>query len=172
MDSLLNDIMRTLVAEFSDLPNGAEVTRVILRLGIAALLGGLLGYEREFRGKAAGMRTHMLVALGAAMFVLVPIQAGLSESDISRVVQGVIAGVGFLCAGTIIKHGHDGEVHGLTTSAGLWMTAAIGVAAGMGRESTAILSALLAYGILHIVPKLAHQYHQSQAGNKDDIQGQ
>jgi putative Mg2+ transporter-C (MgtC) family protein len=168
MDSLLHEVMNTIMIEFSDLPNASEVTRVVLRLGIAALLGGLLGYEREFRGKAAGMRTHMLVALGAAMFVLVPIQAGLTDAEISRVVQGVITGVGFLCAGTIIKHGHDGEVHGLTTAAGLWMTTAIGVAAGLGRESTAILSALLAYAILHIVPKLAHQYHQAQANSKDD----
>lgn len=166
MENLLYEITHTVLSEFSDLPNAAEVTRIVLRLAIAALLGGMLGYEREYRGKAAGMRTHMLVALGAALFVMVPIQAGLQEAEISRVMQGVITGVGFLCAGTIIKHGMDGEVHGLTTAAGLWMTTAIGVAAGLGRESTAILSALLAYTVLHIVPKLAHQYRQPNEQDK------
>lgn len=148
-------VIDTLVADFSDLPNAAEAARITVRLLIAALLGGLLGYEREQQGKSAGLRTHMLVAIGAAFFVLIPQQAGVSEVEMSRVIQGVIAGVGFLGAGTIIKGAGDEEqVRGLTTAAGIWLTAAIGLAAGLGRESSAILCTLLALLILSLVPKI------------------
>lgn len=149
----------TIASEFSDLPDAEQATRVMLRLVLAALLGGLLGIEREQKGKAAGVRTHMLVAMGSAMFVLVSQQSGMVTADLSRVIQGVIAGIGFLGAGTILK-GHikgnadEEQVKGLTTAAGIWLTAAIGVAAGMGRESTAVLSTLLALGILSLVPRL------------------
>ncbi|MTW22789.1 MgtC/SapB family protein [Allochromatium palmeri] len=149
-------VINTLVADFSDLPHAGEVARLIMRLLIAALLGGLLGYEREQQGKSAGVRTHMLVAIGAALFVLIPQQAGISEVEMSRVIQGVIAGVGFLGAGTIIKGGDEDHVRGLTTAAGIWLTSAIGVAAGMGREATAILCTLLALLILSLVPKVEH----------------
>jgi putative Mg2+ transporter-C (MgtC) family protein len=138
---------QTAAAEFSDVPDVAQFTRLMLRLLVAALLGGLLGLQRERHGKDAGVRTHMLVALGAALFVLVPQQAGLEADDLSRVIQGVVAGVGFLCAGTILKSGDD-QVRGLTTAAGIWLTAAIGIAAGLGREMTAALSTVLALAIL------------------------
>lgn len=141
-------------SEFSDIPDVTEATRIVLRLGMAVLLGGLLGYERERSGKAAGLRTHMLVALGAAIFVLVPLQGGMAVGDLSRVLQGVIAGIGFLGAGAIIKLGSEREIHGLTTSAGIWMTAAIGVAAGLGREATAVLSTLLALFVLAVLRRV------------------
>ena len=147
-------ISGTLVSEFSDVPDAGQVTRIVLRLVLAALLGGILGYEREMQGKAAGVRTHMLVALGAALFVLVPKEAGVSGADMTRVIQGVVAGVGFLGAGAIIKGGAEESVKGLTTAAGIWLTAAIGIACGLGRESTAVLSALLAFAILALVPHL------------------
>ena len=147
-------ITETLASEFSDLPDAAQVTRIVLRLLIAALLGGILGYERELQGKAAGVRTHMLVALGAALFVLVPQQAGVSGADMTRVIQGVVAGIGFLGAGAIIKGSAEESVKGLTTAAGIWLTAAIGIACGLGREATAVLSALLAFAILALVPHL------------------
>jgi putative Mg2+ transporter-C (MgtC) family protein len=127
-----------------------------VRLLMAALLGGILGFEREHKGKAAGVRTHMLVALGAALFVLVPQMSGSQADAMSRVVQGVIAGIGFLGAGTILKNqeGDEGHVKGLTTAAGLWMTAAIGVSAGLGREATAVVSTLLALAILGVMPRI------------------
>jgi putative Mg2+ transporter-C (MgtC) family protein len=155
----LQQVGETIAAEFSDLPDAEQATRVMVRLTLAALLGGLLGIEREQKGKAAGVRTHMLVAMGSAMFVLVSQQSGMITADLSRVIQGVIAGIGFLGAGTILK-GHikgnadEEQVKGLTTAAGIWLTAAIGVAAGMGRESTAVLSTLLALGILAVVPRI------------------
>ena len=138
----------TIQSEFSDLPDVSEVTRLCLRLLVAVVLGGILGYERERTGAAAGFRTHMLVALGSALFVLVPLQAGTSISDMSRVLQGVIAGIGFLGAGAILKNREDQEVRGLTTAASIWLTSAVGIAAGMGREATAVLSTLFALLIL------------------------
>ncbi|RYF28277.1 MAG: MgtC/SapB family protein [Comamonadaceae bacterium] len=142
----------TIAAEFSDVPDMEQFTRIVLRLAIAAFLGGLLGWERENKGKAAGVRTHMLVSMGAAMFVLVAQQAGISAADNSRVLQGIVAGVGFLGAGTILKGDGESQVKGLTTAAGIWLTAAIGVAAGLGLEATAVLSTLLALAVLSAVP--------------------
>jgi putative Mg2+ transporter-C (MgtC) family protein len=147
-------IADAVAAEFSDIPGVSDATTVTMRLVIAALLGGLLGYEREQSGKAAGLRTHMLVALGAALFVLVPQQSGMSNEDMSRVIQGVITGMGFLGAGAILKMTSEETIKGLTTAAGLWVTAAIGIAVGLGREASAVLSAVLVVIILHLVPKL------------------
>jgi putative Mg2+ transporter-C (MgtC) family protein len=159
MNPWWQEVVDTLEAEFSDLTDASELTRITVRLVIAAVLGGVLGFEREHQGKAAGMRTHMLVAMGAALFVLVPSMAGSDAQALSRVVQGIVAGIGFLGAGTILKgSGHDtSHVKGLTTAAGLWMTAAIGTAAGMGREATAVLSTLLALGILSLMPSLVER---------------
>lgn len=145
-------IGQTVASEFSDVPDLAQATRIVLRLMLAALLGGLLGLERENKGKAAGVRTHMLVAMGAALFVLIPQQAGILPADLSRVIQGVVAGIGFLCAGSILKSEDEDRVRGLTTAAGMWLTAAIGMAAGLGREATAVISTLLALVILSLVP--------------------
>ncbi|MFO0688812.1 MAG: MgtC/SapB family protein [Myxococcota bacterium] len=146
-------ILDTIRHEFSDAVDPEQITRILLRLGMAALLGGLLGLQRESRRKAAGARTHMLVAMGAALFVLVPQQGGMALADMSRVVQGVIAGIGFLGAGAILKNQADASIVGLTTAAGVWMTAAIGIACGLGRESTAVLSTALALGVFAVVPR-------------------
>lgn len=154
MSSVWQQISNTVVAEFSDLKDVSEITTLIIRLLMAALLGGILGFEREQRGKAAGIKTHMLVAIGSALFVLIPQQAGLSEQELSRVMQGIIAGIGFLGAGAILKGNDEKDLKGLTTAAGIWLTAAIGVAAGLGRESSAILCTLLALVILVTMPKV------------------
>lgn len=129
-----------------------EIARITLRLLVAGILGGLLGYEREQQGKSAGVRTHMLIAIGAALFVLIPQQAGASTADLTRVLQGLTAGVGFLGAGAIILGTGHMATRGLTTAAGIWVTAAIGIAAGMGRESTAVLATLVALFILTAIP--------------------
>lgn len=149
-------ILDALGAEFADINDVEQITRLLVRMLLAALLGGVLGYEREHKGKAAGIRTHMLVAMGAAMFVYVPQQSGMIVADMSRVIQGVVAGIGFLGAGAIIKHhvAGEGEVQGLTTAASVWMTATIGIACGLGRESTAILATLLALAVLALLPRL------------------
>ncbi len=147
-----NEITEAVASEFSDVTDLGQATRIVVRLSLAALLGGLLGWEREQKGKAAGVRTHMLVAMGAALFVLVPQQAGTGPDDMSRIIQGVVAGIGFLCAGTIIKTQDEQHVQGLTTAAGIWLTAAIGVACGLGREATAVLSTVLALIVFAVVP--------------------
>nr|WP_241678176.1 MgtC/SapB family protein [Pseudomonas kitaguniensis] len=150
--------------EFADIGDAKQLTQLTVRLLIAAILGGILGFEREHKGKAAGVRTHMLVALGAALFVLVPHVSGSQADAMSRVLQGVIAGIGFLGAGTILKGKPDDEgqyVKGLTTAAGLWMTAAIGVAAGMGRESTAVISTLLALLIFNVMPRVVSVFEKN-----------
>jgi putative Mg2+ transporter-C (MgtC) family protein len=141
-------VLQTVVDEFSDLGNAREVTQVVLRLLVAAILGGLLGLQRERQGKAAGLRTHMLVAASSALVVVVSLQSGLGTDALSRVLQGLLAGVGFVCAGAILKLEREDQVHGLTTAAGVWMTSVIGIAAGLGREMTAALSTLLVLGIL------------------------
>lgn len=154
---------RTIQSEFSDLPDVAEVTRLCLRLLVAVILGGVLGYERERTGADAGLRTHMLVALGSALFVLVPLQAGTNISDMSRVLQGVIAGIGFLGAGAILKSIDDQQVRGLTTAASIWLTAAVGIAAGMGREATAVLSTVFALIILFVLRIAVRKGTQQEA---------
>nr|WP_202119667.1 MgtC/SapB family protein [Pseudomonas otitidis] len=154
--------METLAEEFADLEDPARATRVVLRLFLAALLGGLLGFEREQHGKAAGVRTHMLVALGAALFVLVPQMAGAEHDAMSRVIQGLTAGIGFLCAGTILKRDRMDEVKGLTTAAGLWSTTAIGVTVGLGYEATALLAALVVLAILNLLPHLLGRFDRPQ----------
>ncbi len=141
----------TVQQEFSDLGNAEDITRIVVRLLMAVALGGLLGYERESVGASAGLRTHMLVSLGSALFVLIPLQAGMEIQDLSRVLQGVTAGIGFLGAGAILKQTEKNDIRGLTTAASVWLTAAIGIAAGMGREATAVLSALFAMVILAIL---------------------
>jgi putative Mg2+ transporter-C (MgtC) family protein len=137
--------------EFSDLGNVGDITRVLMRMTLAVLLGGLLGYERESVGASAGLRTHMLVSLGCALFILIPLQAGMNIGDLSRVLQGVTAGIGFLGAGAILKQRDRNDIKGLTTAASVWLAAAIGVAAGMGREATAVASAVFAFVILAIL---------------------
>lgn len=172
----MEDVWQKVAADFSDMPDLAEAIRFSVRLMLAAALGGLLGYERESAGKAAGLRTHMLVSLGAALFVLIPQQAGLSHADISRIIQGVVAGVGFLGAGAIVKATRDEDIQGLTTAAGIWLTAAIGIAAGIGRESSAILGAVLAFFILstlawvsHWMKKVPPPEHLNSGTNNRDV---
>ncbi|MCP1476117.1 putative Mg2+ transporter-C (MgtC) family protein [Pseudomonas sp. EB276 TE3739] len=162
MEDWWDEVWATLQAEFADVGDASQLTRITVRLLMAAMLGGILGFEREHKGKAAGVRTHMLVALGAALFVLVPQTSGAESDAMSRVLQGVIAGIGFLGAGTILKNqqGDESHVKGLTTAAGLWMTAAIGVAVGLGKEATAVLSTLLALAIFSVMPYVVRVFEK------------
>jgi putative Mg2+ transporter-C (MgtC) family protein len=146
------EIWLTLVSEFSDVPDVSTITSITVRLMVAALLGGVLGYERESKGRSAGVRTHMLVAVGAALFVLGPLQSGMPLADMSRVLQGIVQGIGFLGAGAIMVRLAQHEVQGLTTAASIWATAGIGVIAGLGLEATAILSTAIVLIILAAVP--------------------
>ena len=152
MDTLWHEVWKGIYTDFADLPGVRELTQLLLRLGLAAGLGSLLGIQREFVGRAAGLRTHMLVALGSAFFILLPVQAGMDLADLSHVLQGLTTGIGFLGTGTILKW--EGQIEGLTTAASLWLTAAVGIAAGMGREMSAVLGTVLAFLILALVPRM------------------
>lgn len=131
-----------------DLPSWTQLFRVTIRLVVAVILGGLLGFEREREGKSAGLRTHMLVALGSALFTVASLEAGMSLSDLSRVFQGIAAGIGFIGAGTILKRKDEDQIKGLTTAAGLWLTGAVGVAAGAGLLWIPVVGVALALIIL------------------------
>jgi putative Mg2+ transporter-C (MgtC) family protein len=133
------------------LPDTAYLLRVAGRLGCAALLGGLIGAQRELQGKAAGLRTHMTVSLAAATFVMVALETSGGSSNLGAVIQGIATGVGFLGAGTILKKSSDEDIQGLTTAATIWLTAAIGVAAGAGHGWLAFFVVLGAWLILSIL---------------------
>lgn len=138
--SVLATILATVQAEFGDLADVERITRAAWRMGEALLLGAAIGWDRERRDAEAGLRTHMLVALGAALFVLVPMESGMDSEQLSRVVQGLVSGIGFLGAGAVLKDQDEGRIHGLTTAASIWATAAVGVAAGLGLTGTALLA--------------------------------
>lgn len=151
--SISAQIGTTLAREFA-LPDAATVTVVTVRLLAAAVLGGLLGLERERKGRAAGVKTHILVSTGSALFVLAPLLAGIDPGDVTRVMQGIVSGIGFLGAGAIIKLGSNERIMGLTTAAGIWTTSAIGMAAGMGLLMAAMVATLVALLVFWTVPRL------------------
>ena len=113
-----------------------ELTMVI-RILVATGMGAAIGYEREKAGKPAGLRTHMLIAVGSALFTVVSIYGFGNFADISRVAAGVVAGIGFIGAGAIIHRGAGDIVEGITTAATIWAVAAIGLAAGAGLYAVA-----------------------------------
>lgn len=154
---MLEEIWSTAAKEFSDIPDAGTLTRIVIRLSLAALLGGILGYDRERKGRSAGVRTHMLVAVGAALFVIGPTQAQMAMDDLSRVLQGVVQSIGFLGAGAILVRASRGRIEGLTTAATIWATAAVGVIAGLGLEATAIISTVIIFVILAVLPAIMPQ---------------
>jgi putative Mg2+ transporter-C (MgtC) family protein len=144
-------VVAALRDEFSDLSDVDQLTRTALRLVLALTFGAMIGWERERRDAAAGLRTHMLVALGAAVFVLAFDLSDADSADLSRVVQGVVAGIGFLGAGAVLKLEKREQIHGLTTAASIWVTAAVGVIVGLGREGSALMITLLVLVVLAVL---------------------
>ncbi len=147
MDALLEELA-------GGVPDWTQFERVIIRLLAAMLLGGIIGVQREKTGKPAGLRTHMLTAMGSTLFVLGGAAAGMSMSDLSRVIQGLAAGIGFIGVGAILKLREQREIEGLTTAAGIWMTAAVGVAVGLGRIGLAFLSVILTWIVLSALSRI------------------
>ena len=117
----------------------------IVRILLAIALGGVIGFEREIKHRPAGLRTHMLVSLGAAIFTLMSISFAV---DPARIAAAIVTGIGFLGAGSIIST--RGHMHGITTAATLWIVASIGLAVGVGQYWIAIISTALVFGILQI----------------------
>jgi putative Mg2+ transporter-C (MgtC) family protein len=147
MDIVLDEIVRSL-------PDAREAIRVALRLAVALLAGTVIGLQRERSGKAAGLRTHILVCLGTTMFVIAGAESGMQQDAMSRVIQGLATGIGFLGAGAIIKQESTREIRGLTTAAGIWITSPIGVAIGLGHLGTAVIGVLVAWAVLALFVKL------------------
>jgi putative Mg2+ transporter-C (MgtC) family protein len=152
----------------SGLPDSRQLARVIIRLVVAALLGAVVGVQRERAGKPAGLRTHILVCLGTAVFVISCSGVGMSFDGLSRVIQGIVTGIGFIGAGSILKLSEERDIKGLTTAAGVWMTAAIGVAVGLGSLGVALLSAIFTLIILALAGPLEHRDEKRQAAKVKD----
>ena len=137
----------------------------LLRILVAAILGGLIGLEREYRSKEAGFRTHFLVAMGSALFMIVSAY-GFSDSldnelqrwDVSRVAAQVVSGIGFIGAGTINFRKNENAVSGLTTAAGVWVVAAIGLACGGGMYVLAIGATLMVLAGLEAFNYFLHKF--------------
>ncbi len=128
-----------------------QLVRVIIRLIMAVLLGAAIGYEREKAGKEAGLRTHIIVTLGTCVFVLACSGYGMGPDALSRVIQGIVTGIGFIGAGSILKLDNERSIRGLTTSAGIWMAAAIGVAVGLGEIGLALLATVTTLIVLALM---------------------
>lgn len=126
---------------------------ILLRLGIALLVGAIIGLERETKNKPAGLRTNMLVSFGSALVVLVPIQIGAAEQNLDilgRAISGAISGIGFIGGGTILR---ESRVKGLTSAAAIWVSAALGIAVGCGLWDLGLIGALIAWIVLRLVHK-------------------
>jgi putative Mg2+ transporter-C (MgtC) family protein len=138
---------------------GRDTWVVVGRMLFAVLLGAAVGWDREQAGKSAGLRTHMMVAMGAATFCLLAFEPdeemleryGDRGVDPMRVLQGIVGGLGFLGAGSILKSQDQKEVAGLTTAASIWVAGGLGAAAGMGAVAIGILGAILSLVILRVV---------------------
>lgn len=142
----------------------------ILILGCAALLGGVLGLERELHGGWAGLRTHMLVAMGAASFVLIGMDSTSgSSADLSRIIQGIAAGIGFIGAGTILKLTDRLEIKGLTTASSIWLASAVGAACGVRHFFLAAVAAVLSLVVLYLVGKLEHHFPSRHKSPEPEI---
>ena len=150
------------------LPDQKQFVQVLIRLIAATLLGAIIGIQREKVGKPAGLRTHILVTLGTTVFVLACSKSGMSSEGLSRVIQGIITGIGFIGAGSILKLNEERNIQGLTTAAGVWMTAAIGVAVGLGALGLAILATLLTLIILGLAGRLEFRINKDRNPTDDD----
>jgi len=126
---------------------------IVLRLLLAAALGAIIGFQRERAHKAAGLRTHALIALGAALFTIVSVYGFPGTADVSRVATGVVTGIGFIGAGVIFRGIGKDHVVGLTTAASVWVTAAVGLASGAGMYIIAAVTAVLVL-LLLLIPRV------------------
>ena len=142
----------------------------LIPLGVAILLGGLIGLERELNRKPAGLRTNILICLGAALLTQIAVRVDPDIQSATRIIQGVITGIGFIGAGVLIHSG--GDVHGLTSAATVWLVTAIGIAVGLGLYTVAVASAIAVLIVLIAFSPLDRKIHKKHPGpngndNKD-----
>jgi putative Mg2+ transporter-C (MgtC) family protein len=137
-----------MLATLDTLSFGEDLTRI----GVAALLGGVIGLEREWKGHWAGLRTHILVAIGCSIFVIVGMAIVGRESEaVTRIIQGIASGIGFLGAGTILKLDQKQTIKGLTTASSIWLSAALGTSAGSGEYALATAAAIVSLFVLAVL---------------------
>lgn len=140
------------------MPDTLSIVDMTLRMLLAVVVGGLVGYERETHGRPAGLRTHILVCLGSALFTITSIQMAGIRYDPGRIAAQIVSGIGFLGAGTIIRQGS--VVRGLTTAASLWTVAAIGIAVGIGRDNMAfiaVIASVVVFATLSTINRFEHK---------------
>jgi putative Mg2+ transporter-C (MgtC) family protein len=140
------------------LPDARQFIHVLIRLTAAILLGAAIGLQREKRGKPAGIKTHILAAFGTTVFVLACTGYGMNSDGLSRVIQGITTGIGFLGAGAILKLDEKHDIKGLTTAASIWVSAAIGVAVGLGVLGLALLATILTLIVLAVLGRIERRY--------------
>jgi putative Mg2+ transporter-C (MgtC) family protein len=139
----------------------------VLRIGVAALLGGALGLERELKGHWAGLRTHMMVSIGCAILILSGLEvAGEHNEAVTRVIQGIASGIGFLGAGTILKLDQTQEIKGLTTASSIWLAAALGSVAGLGEYAIAVAAAVISLFVLGVLGPIEKFFERQQADSR------
>lgn len=150
-----------------------DLSQVFLRLAAAVCAGALIGLDRELRHKPAGLRTLALVSLGAAVFILETVDTahGASTDGTSRVIQGVVTGVGFLGAGAILRGTSEESVRGLTTAASIWLAAATGIACGLAQWPLVAGACILGLLVLVITPieRVLHNRRKSDLRDPDTV---
>lgn len=154
------------------IPETRQLVQVIIRLFAAVTLGSIIGLQRERVGKPAGFRTHILVMLGTTVFTLSGSIYGMTTEGISRVLQGIITGIGFIGAGSILKQRDELKIRGLTTAAGIWMTTAVGAAVGLGFLGLAIIATGLLLLILKLSDPLENDSKKYGQNSKNEEQKQ
>lgn len=154
MESVLQSVYIAIRDDFQGFFNAEQLTHLVLRVAAACLAGAVIGYQRERIGKSAGLRTHILVTAGTALMVAVCYLEGMDHADVSRVLQGVITGIGFLGGGVILKLEKHQEIKGLTSAAAIWYVAALGIACGLGKLTIALLGSVVGFIILDLVARL------------------
>jgi putative Mg2+ transporter-C (MgtC) family protein len=156
------------------LPN--DWLNITFRLCLALLFGAIIGLERQLKRKPAGLRTHMLVCFGSAVFTLIPLLTNVAQPEnnsLSRTIQGITAGIGFLGAGEIVRESSQksqhSEVHGLTSAAAIWVSAALGIVAGCGLWQLGLIAVVLTFLVLNLFKRLEKRYYLKDNYQKEDI---
>ena len=154
MESIFKSISTAFYDDFQGFANAEQVTHLVLRVTAACIAGAVIGYQRERTGKAAGLRTHILVTVGTSLMVAICYLEGMGHADVSRVLQGIITGIGFLGGGVILKLEKHQEIKGLTSAAAIWYVAALGIACGLGQLTLALLGSVVGFAVLEMLGRL------------------
>ena len=143
---------------------------IVLRLGVATLAGGLIGLNRDLHGKPIGLKTLALVGLATAMVVVLADPSGDSTKispEASRIIQGILTGIGFLGAGVIVRAEHHFRIRGLTSAACTWLTACVGIACGIGQWRIVVVALAITFGLLTVGHRLERWLHRVLGGRDD-----